>query len=157
MSAFEIRSNKGSTLRGDLSKESLAIFMRVSEKITENSEWLGQQAPPEIYLPYTLSGLERPVYLVSRIPWVVLSAEPLGHWWGICVLEERKKIYKSKKRKLETAEGISRSTYTKVDRHSFEIRNWTAQGSKAIRRLNGICWSEVTTRNRKNIYNSIIN
>ena len=42
--------------------------MPVSEKTTENSERLGQQAQP---------GIETGT---SRLP--VLSAEPLRHWWG---------------------------------------------------------------------------
>ena len=44
------------------------VFTRVSEKTTENFEWLSRQAR---------SGIESGT---SRQP--VLSAEPLGHWWG---------------------------------------------------------------------------
>ena len=55
----------GGAIREGLSKGSLSIFTRVSEKTTENSKWLGRQARPGIQ-PGT-----------SHL--AVLRAELLGH------------------------------------------------------------------------------
>ena len=58
----------GSALPGGLSEGLLPVFMRVLKKTTKNSEWLCRQVRP---------GVEPGTSVL-----LVLSAEPLSHWWG---------------------------------------------------------------------------
>ena len=55
--------------------------MRISEKTTENSEWLGRQALPG-FEPGT-----------PRLP--ALRAVPLHHWWGL-IYKKPEEIYQVK-------------------------------------------------------------